>query len=78
MEPEGGAQLAEALHRYLMAHPDAADTAAGIQRWWLNDVANKISPRELRVALEILIAKRVVTKKTLPDGTEVYTPRSKP
>jgi hypothetical protein len=40
--------VAQWISDYLAEHPDAADTAEGVQRWWL-------APRYGEVALEVVV-----------------------
>ena len=61
------------ISRYLAAHPDAADTAEGIQRWWLLRQRQEDCTIELLKALDRMLEQRLVTKKTLGDGTVVYS-----
>lgn len=64
--------VVDAIHRYLTNHPDAADSADGIARWWLpsmNVVANVL---EVEAALEQLLTLGLVRKQTLADGRVIY------
>ncbi len=46
-----------ALIRYLLDHPDAMDSAAGIERWWRSPEQPQWTPAELHEALEALSAR---------------------
>jgi hypothetical protein len=43
--------VAQAIRRYLMDHPHAADTAQGIQRWWLLPGSGELSLQTVEAAL---------------------------
>jgi len=43
--------VAQALRDYLLQHPRAADTAAGIQRWWLLPSFGELSLATVEAAL---------------------------
>lgn len=60
-------QIAE----YLALHPAAADSARGIQRWWLRGA--EVALAVVEQALEQLVAAGAVTKTILPDGNAVYS-----
>jgi hypothetical protein len=65
------AMVAE-IERYLEAHPGAADTAEGIQRWWLSRQLADEPVAMLTDALDVLVAKGVIASTTLPDGRTLY------
>jgi hypothetical protein len=67
--------LREALRRYLRDRPNAADTLAGIARWWLPESMQEISLERLEEALADLIASNEVRCTRLSDGTELYSRR---
>ena len=52
--PPQAPAVAEAIRRYLDAHPRAADTAQGIQRWWLAPEYGEVSLQTVEAALELL------------------------
>lgn len=64
--------IAAAIERYIEAHPGAADTAEGIQRWWLSRPLADESAAMLADALADLIARGVMVSNTLPDGRTLY------
>ena len=54
--------VAELIRRYLTQHPRAADTAQGIQRWWLAPTYGEVSLRSVEEALTQLEGEGVVRK----------------
>ena len=54
--------VAELIRRYLTQHPRAADTAQGIQRWWLAPTYGEVSLRSVDEALTQLEGEGVVRK----------------
>ena len=73
-EGEGGAigGVARALRRYLAAHPDAADTVVGIQRWWLAPAVDEPMPL-VELALDRLIEEGVMRRVHMQDGRAIYS-----
>lgn len=70
--PDRVATIADAIERYLRAHPDAADGVEGIRLWWLTGECAEESPECIREALERLEAAGIVDRRTLPGGQIVY------
>lgn len=70
--PSRVAQLERAIHLYLASHPLAADSAIGIQRWWLPEDLSCTSVAELERVLAIMTAKGTLCEKKLPDGNVMY------
>jgi hypothetical protein len=64
--------VAADILRYLRSHPDAADTAEGIARWWLGGRRYEDNLARVLEAMPALVAEGLVEKQTLPDGAEVY------
>jgi anthranilate phosphoribosyltransferase len=67
------ATLERAIRAYLAAHPSAADSAVGIQRWWLPDEIAFASITELVAALRAVVATGELAEHHLPDGSVIYT-----
>jgi hypothetical protein len=63
--------IAQELELYVSRHPAAADTIAGIARWWL---ARPVQPAigDVQLAVDRLVSRRVLVRRTLPDGNCVY------
>jgi len=53
-------QVAEWICQYLREHPRAADTAAGIQRWWLAPHFGEVALSMVEQALEQLESEGVM------------------
>jgi len=65
--------VAGAIRAYVLAHPGAADNAAGIQKWWLPpDMANGPTA-DVDAALAELHDAGVLSELRLPDGNVVYS-----
>ena len=64
--------VVDAIHRYLNAHPDAADSAEGVAKWWLPSMNVTASVPEVEEALEQLLTLGLVRKRTLADGRVIY------
>jgi hypothetical protein len=64
--------VVDAIHRYLRSHPDAADSAEGVARWWLPSMNVAASVPEVEAALEHLLTLGLVRKRTLADGRVIY------
>ena len=67
---QGG--VAELIRRYLTQHPRAADTAQGIQRWWLAPTYGEVSLRSVEEALTELEGEGVVRKLDLFAANPAY------
>jgi hypothetical protein len=64
--------VVDAIHRYLTAHPDAADSAEGIATWWLPSIGIVSSVQEVEAALEQMQTLGLVNKRRLADGRVIY------
>jgi hypothetical protein len=60
--PVTARQVAAWICRYLSEHPRAADTAAGIQRWWLAPEVGEVALPTVEQALDALEREGVVEK----------------
>lgn len=69
---------AEAIRRYLQAHPHASDTVDGVLKWWLAPQQFTLTAEQVREALERLVAERIMARRTLPDGTVIYAAAQRP
>ncbi len=69
--------IAAQIRNYLIAHPDAADSVAGIHRWWLQRNWSAERSSVIEKALEQLVDDGYVHALRLPDGTTVYGRRDR-
>lgn len=60
------------LREHLRRHPHAADTAWGIERWWLGDAALALPPGTLERALAQLVAEGLLGTRMLPSGENLW------
>jgi hypothetical protein len=65
--------IAEAIERYLDRYPEAADSAEGIQRWWLASGLEEQPLSRVQTALDLLEARRIVVKTVLEGGCVIYS-----
>lgn len=61
-----------AIQRYFASHPDAADSAQGIARWWLVGEGVEATADEVEAALGVLVQRGVVRAQRMPDGRLIY------
>jgi hypothetical protein len=73
--PGGG--VGDPILRYLSEHPDAADTAAGIRQWWLLHENEERSAKEVQEALDLLVARGLITRIDRPGMPPVYRSNSR-
>ena len=66
-------RVVAAIEAYLTSHPVAADSAAGIARWWLGQEGIEAGVDEVQGALERLVENGVVRARTLPGGERIYS-----
>jgi hypothetical protein len=55
--------IARAILDYLLEHPDAQDTLAGIAEWWLPEEKIKTRSVVVKEALDQLVAKSLVLER---------------
>lgn len=63
----------EAIRAYVRAHPSAADSPAGIQRWWLPPELANVRTADVMTALAMLQSAGELSGLRLPDGNIVYS-----
>jgi hypothetical protein len=61
--------LADEIQRYLLGHPDAADTVEGIRTWWLARQRLKESLILKQRALDLLEYRGVIAKRKIGPRT---------
>jgi len=64
--------LAREITAYLSNHPDAADSAEGILRWWLPQMSVEANGGSLQRALDLLVEQGSIDRRVLPDQRCVY------
>ena len=65
-------EIAARIGRYLESHPNAADSAEGILRWWLARQQYEESVQKVEQALELLLRRGAVRKQIWIDGQVLY------
>lgn len=55
--------IAQAILDYLLEHPDAQDTLAGIAEWWLPEEKKVTRSAIVKEALDHLVAKALVLER---------------
>ena len=71
-DESGLVPLSHEILRYLRAHPQAADTVDGIVEWWLPRQRYDEAVDRVQSALDELVARGLMEKTTLVDGTVLY------
>jgi len=66
------ARLREAILRYVLQHPDVADTADGIIGWWLPLTGYEDAPDHIDAVLEEMVATNYLRAWKKPDGEFLY------
>jgi Fe2+ or Zn2+ uptake regulation protein len=69
--------IAAEIERYLARHPNAADSADGIHRWWLPTRFSEQPLESVESALELLVDRGAVTKTVLEGGRVIYSGASR-
>lgn len=60
------------LLRYLIANPDAKDTAEGIFKWWIPKLHRELRPEALEKMLTSLVAKRWLMERAVSPQEKLY------
>ncbi|MES2717464.1 MAG: hypothetical protein V4795_16990 [Pseudomonadota bacterium] len=78
MTPPQQQLLIDAIQAYLARHPQAADSADGVARWWL--VHGAAAPTRLQVeqALATMVRAGLLRRVDLPDGTVLFSCEAAP
>jgi Fe2+ or Zn2+ uptake regulation protein len=66
------AEIQTILLGYLEDHPNALDTAAGIQQWWLTRRLSQYSVDRVQRALDQLVETGFIQAVVLGDGKSAY------
>ena len=64
--------VAGVVARYLRAHPEASDTLDGIAHWWLSRQRQDDASELVQAALDLLIERGVVERRTTADGVVLF------
>lgn len=75
--PDPAEPLVAVLLAYLASHPQAADSLAGVARWWVGD-DSAVSVEQVRRALDRLVDSGTLRRERLADGTEWYAGTAQP
>lgn len=65
--------LMDAIEAHLASHPQAADSADGVARWWLGVRGIHAEAAEVEGALAALVARHALRQARLADGTVLYS-----
>lgn len=65
--------LMDAIEAHLANHPQAADSADGVARWWLGRQGIHADATEVELALAQLVARHALRQARLADGTVLYS-----
>lgn len=65
-------RVANEIKRYLGAHPEGADTADGIAKWWVPRQRLEESALLVRQALDYLVTESLIERKANPSGGHLY------
>jgi hypothetical protein len=66
-------EIADAIHRYVLSHPDAADSIDGIHQWWLLPLLREEAPAFVEAAVKLLVIEGVLQQVVLEDGRVIYS-----
>jgi len=64
-------RIARDLEHYVSLHPTAADTPEAIARWWLPH-SGEPALNLVEAALEQLVHRGILVRKSLPGGTFIF------
>jgi hypothetical protein len=65
--------LMDAIEAHLASHPQAADSASGVARWWLGVQGIHAEASEVEAALAMLVTRHALRQARLADGTLLYS-----
>lgn len=72
MEDRHLGEVMAAIEAYLAHHPEAADSAEGIARWWLAGRGIETDTETVTRALQRLVEYGAVRVRSTPDGRRLY------
>ena len=68
-------EVEAAVIEYLRCHPHAADSLDGILQWWLPRQRYETAHERIGATLEHMVASGILERRTLPDGSTIYSLR---
>ena len=75
--PGADVDLVRAILDHLASHSHAADSAAGVARWWLGSRGAVVTLPDVELALKLLVARQELREESLADGTTLYSKNGK-
>ena len=69
------AAVRDAILEYVQTHPEAADTALGIVRWWLPQDMGEGAVQVIDAVLDDLVRTGMMWRVQLPDGALLFAAR---
>jgi hypothetical protein len=73
MEPTLEQAVAQAIEEHLSTYPQAADSAAGVARWWLSTAGVAATAGEVEHVLAAMVRRHRLRCVKLVDGTVLYS-----
>jgi hypothetical protein len=70
--------VVRAIEQHLDDHPQAADSASGVARWWLQQCGISASVGEVEQVLAAMVRRQRLRCVRLADGTLLYARRLDP
>jgi hypothetical protein len=67
-----GGTIGDQILAYLVEHPQAQDTLAGITEWWLLEQRIRRAVSDVDAALQDLVAKDLILTRQCADGRTYY------
>jgi hypothetical protein len=68
-------EIETSVLEYLRRHPQATDSVIGIVEWWLPRQRYETALERIGSIVERMVSDDRLTRRTLPDGTTVYSLR---
>ena len=65
-------EIARQIRRYLLDHPNAADSAEGVAQWWLASQQIQFPTEKVKMALDYLVKNDFISKSSTSGGKAVY------
>ena len=68
-------EIETSVLEYLRRNPQATDSVVGVAEWWLPRQRYETAAERIRSVMERMVSDDKLTRRTLPDGTTVYSLR---